>query len=382
MRRIVDGISETVSEVRGASFLRPVNFRLLTRTEMAAYLASTLEEEKDEFAKVQELYITLELLDPSVELCTLYLELLGEQVLGLFNLETEQLLVVGDSLPLDGLGKMTMAHELVHALQQQRFDARSLVDEAEANQDQAMALLALLEGDATVSALLYILHLSPIEIADLLQKVSTLGSPEFDGAPPFIRKTLLFPYEAGAEFLSAIQPDLGIWRAVNDVYKNPPVSTEQILHPSKYKAGETPIAVTLPPEVTSLGDGWDLLQEDVLGEFFLRTYLESALARPEAVRAAGGWGGDRFQLLGDSSGRRLFIASIVWDSTADAQEFFGAYQKFTDQTRKWTSKDADGDAVVWHATDRSVLLRVDNDRTFISIAPDAETVELIASLFP
>ena len=349
---------------------------------MADYLASTLEEDKDEFTKAQELYITLELLDPSVELYPLYLELLGEQVLGLFNLETEQLLVVGDSLPLDGLGKMTMAHELVHGLQQQRFNARSLMNEAEANQDQALALLALLEGDATVSSLLYILHLSPTEIAGLLQNVSALGSPEFDGAPPLIRKTLLFPYEAGAEFISAIQPDLGIWRSVNDVYKNPPLSTEQILHPSKYKAGETPIAVTLPSKVMSLGDDWELLQEDVLGEFFLRTYLESGLARPEAVRAAGGWGGDRFRLLGDGSGRRLFIVSIEWDSATDAQEFFGAYQKFTDQTRKWMSNDADGATVVWHDRDRSVLLQLDNDRTFICIAPDAETVELIATLLP
>ena len=66
--------------------------------------------------------------------------------MGLFNLETAELLVVAESLPMNGEGKLTMAHELVHALQKLRFDARTLVEESEANQDRALAMTALLEG--------------------------------------------------------------------------------------------------------------------------------------------------------------------------------------------------------------------------------------------
>jgi len=57
--------------------------------------------------------------------------------------------------------------------------------------------------------------------------------------------------------------------------------------------------------------------EDVLGEFLLRTYLENSLPRPQAVKAASGWGGDRFRLLRDDSGRRLFVAVMVWDTTIE-----------------------------------------------------------------
>lgn len=39
-----------------------------------------------------------------------------------------------------------MAHELVHALEQQRFDASTLVKESEANQYLALAMTALLEA--------------------------------------------------------------------------------------------------------------------------------------------------------------------------------------------------------------------------------------------
>jgi len=145
-----------VAETRGLTFLEPLAPQLITRPELTEYLAAIIDaEDQDELARFQELYWLLGLLDPSVELYGLFLDLLGEQVLGLFNLETDELLVVAETLPLDTAGKLTMAHELVHALQQQRFDARRLVEESETNQDRELAMTALLEGDATVASGLY-----------------------------------------------------------------------------------------------------------------------------------------------------------------------------------------------------------------------------------
>jgi len=357
---------------------------LMTRSALTDYLVATIDEEdREDLADIQELYWILGLLDPSVELYPLFLDLLGEQVLGLFNLETDELLVVADSLPLDGLGKITMAHELVHALQQQWFDARRLVEESESNQDRALAMTALLEGDAQLSSTVYAAaNLSLAEMLEMLPKAKESGVQVFQSAPEVIQKTLLFPYQAGADFVSSVQQSPGIWRQVNQIYSRPPVSTEQILHPAKYAAGENPIPVSLPTGASLIEEDWELVMEDVFGEFLLRTYLETGLPRPQSIRAASGWGGDRFRLLKDDSGRSLFVAVFLWDTSIDAGEFFEAYKDFTDREQRWESRADDGHLMTWHSPGRSVLLELDGESTLIGIAPDPESLELIAKDFP
>lgn len=81
LHRTVRKVSDAVSLVRGMSFLQPVQPELVNREELADYLAARIDgEEQEELAKLQELYWALGLLDPSVELYPLYLDLLGEQV--------------------------------------------------------------------------------------------------------------------------------------------------------------------------------------------------------------------------------------------------------------------------------------------------------------
>ena len=110
------------------TILESVTPELISRPDLTDSLVATIDEEdQEELASVRELYWLLGLINPSVELYPLFQELLGEQFLGLFNLETDELLVVAELLPLNGEGKLTMTHELVHALQEQRFDARTLV---------------------------------------------------------------------------------------------------------------------------------------------------------------------------------------------------------------------------------------------------------------
>ena len=290
MTRAVQAISEALSEARGLTLLEPVAPELISRPDLADYLAASIDEEdQKELASVQELYWILGLMNPSVELYPLFLELLGEQVLGLFNLEIDELLVVAESLPLNGEGKLTMAHELVHALQQQRFDARTLVEESETNQDRALAMTALLDGDATVASQVYATdNLTLPELIELIPEAGDPGLQAFERAPEVIQKTLLFPYQSGAAFVSSVQQTPGIWRQVNQIYSRPPVSTEQILHPAKYKAGEDPIPVSLPAGASLIEEDWEVIMEDVFGEFLLRTYLETGLPRPQSIRAASG----------------------------------------------------------------------------------------------
>jgi len=384
LTRSVQAISEALSEARGLTVLEPVAPELISRPDLADYLAATIDEEdQEELASVPELYWIFGLINPSVELYSLFLDLLGEQVLGLFNLETDELLVVAESLPLNGEGKLTMAHELVHALQQQRFDARTLVEESEANQDRALAMTALFEGEATVASQVYATaNLTSTEVIELIPAAGDTSLQLFERAPAVIRKTLHFPYQAGAAFVFSVQQTPGIWRQVDQIYARPPVSTEQIMHPTKYKAGEDPILVSLPAGTSLIQEGWEVVMEDVFGEFLLRTYQETGLPRLQPIRAASGWGGDRFRLMKDDSGGRALAAVFVWDTALDAGEFFAVYIEYTAQTSQWERREDKGDILTWHRQVRSVLLRLEGENTLIGIAPDPETLALIAKDFP
>ena len=87
-------------------------------------------------------------------------------------------------------------------------------------------------------------------------------------------------------------------------------------------------------------------------------------------------------MLKDDSGGRALAAVFVWDTAIDADEFFEAYIEFTDQTSQWERREDKGDILTWHRPGRSVLLRLEGENTLIGIAPDPETLALIAKDFP
>jgi hypothetical protein len=72
--------------------------------------------------------------------------------------------------------------------------------------------------------------------------------------------------------------------------------------------------VALAPLADTLGDGWKLVDEDILGEFFLREYLDQQLATTLARRVAEGWGGDRYAVYWNEDESALVMAfRLVWD---------------------------------------------------------------------
>jgi hypothetical protein len=102
----------------------------------------------------------------------------------------------------------------------------------------------------------------------------------------------------------------GGWDAVKSAWTRPPESTEQVLHPEKFAAHESPRPVEPPYKPSGR-----LVNDGVLGEVLTRTLLGEG-----SDAAAAGWGGDRYQVW-DVSGKTLLVWRSVWDSSADAREF-------------------------------------------------------------
>ena len=111
---------------------------------------------------------------------------------------------------------------------------------------------------------------------ELLELVGMAIGPNQEGledAPPFVRESLLFPYEAGLNFAMGLQVEGG-WDAVNRAFESPPDSTEQILHPEKYAAREAPVDVSLPDDLAArMGEGWTQTIDDTFGEFQIGAWL-------------------------------------------------------------------------------------------------------------
>ena len=153
---VLDEIALTTVMLRGLEPLWEVDRNMMTRTQLAAFLREKLEEDRENLSKQQEVLAVLDLVPEGMDLYQLYLDLYGEQVLGLYDTDTDKLYVISEQEHFGPNEEATFAHEYVHALQQQHFDIHSLDEEAKGNSDARAALRGLIEGDATVQQFQYI----------------------------------------------------------------------------------------------------------------------------------------------------------------------------------------------------------------------------------
>jgi hypothetical protein len=153
----------------------------------------------------------------------------------------------------------------------------------------------------------------------------TGATPLFDQAPPFLKETLIFPYLNGLTFVEGLKKSAP-WSKIDDVWRTPPESTEQVLHPDKYLK-EHPVTIT-PGPMPSLGTRKEL-RRDVLGELEWRILFGSKLPEAVATKAAAGWAGDRLVAYSDGSDNGAVVAVVLsaWDSEGDAKEAEAAAQQ-------------------------------------------------------
>jgi hypothetical protein len=321
VQRMAREIVPQVERAVGLRFKRPPVVALRSRDQVGAYLDHKMDQQLPpaELAGVQRAYRAFGLVPDTLDLRRLMLDLYGEQVVGFYDPDSSVLYVVRGAEPM--MVRLILAHELVHALQDQYTPLNAILKLRRQN-DRQMAGQAVAEGQATLASLQ---ALAPgMELRNLSamwqQTRQAIRSqqeamPVFGAAPRLVQEDLIFPYLAGADFMRAFEER----RASPD--EEPygdrmPVSTEQILHPSKYTAHERAARVRLavPP-------GDTLVYDDDFGEFDTRTALESwGTADADAVVAASGWNGDRFEALGTRSGTAL-VWVTAWDTADDAGEF-------------------------------------------------------------
>jgi hypothetical protein len=232
------------------------------------------------------------LLPKNFDLDSFMVELLTEQIAGLYDPKAHEF-YIADWIPLDDQ-RMVMAHELTHALEDQHFQIETWLKAARPNDDAELAREAFLEGSAMAAMVDYLLQGTGKSVNDMPEFDPSLltgdigDSPSMKKAPPFIKDALVFPYFAGMKFTAAALKPVG-WNSLGKVFKNPPVSTQQIMHPTLYKSGHVPEKVTLPDVQVRLGKDWKKLDDNLMGEFGWKEVLKQYLGEERAGSLAAAW---------------------------------------------------------------------------------------------
>lgn len=385
IRTSMDEIQRQVATLRGLDPLAPVQRSLLTPDELQErvsddFLGDYTQDEADIDSRMLTL---LGLLEPGVDLWTLYADLLSEQVAGYYDDEAQEMFVVRNA-GFAGPERLTYAHEYDHALQDQHYDLdeglRYNNEACDADGDRCAALAALLEGDATLLETQWLrTYATESDLEEIQEFFGTYESPVFDRAPRFLQEDLLFPYIRGLGFVTELFIE-GDWAGVDEAYRQPPASTEQILHPDRYP-DDLPMALEVPNLAATLGGGWSEARHEALGEWYTLLTLETVLPSDTASDAAEGWGGDAIIVLSnEGAGKDALLLITRWDTLLDAQEFFAAFTQYGNA--RFGRGTTTTTLAVWTADEAYVLFERSADQTLWILAPDQTAAEALREAIP
>src|SRR5579884_359280 len=390
--------------------LTPETFNRRFEAEFAQYYQSF------EVDTSRLLLVAFGLLDPGFNLADTLRAFQRALPLGMYDVDTKVLFVSRDP-PDSPLASVTMAHEITHALQDQHYDLSALLPTSTARReggpqphpDAQRAIRALVEGDALLVQQMYqatTIH-DPAELQRLAdEQAAATAAIDFARVPYVVLQSTYFPYIYGPQFIYDVlgaEPLTTYGQygpAVDALFRRPPTSTSQILHPERYLVGVEPVPVALPDLSPLLGEAWVPLGEGMLGELDHRLILEHFLRAvdPElAVRASSGWTGDRSAVYRqlDDAGEPLGDVAVVlktrWASPADAAAWADAYaatvllrfgdpERYAGRTDQLVHHDLGAGRRAWEMPgERAIALSWDELFSVIAIAPELDLAQHLAA---
>jgi hypothetical protein len=223
------------------------------------------------------------------------LDFYSGQVLGFYEPQADQLVVVNTPAADDVGSSLVWAHELEHAVQEHRFHLPSRLLAMRDDSDEQRAASAVAEGEAMLVMFLISNPSADPNALDRTEKTvceqaRTLRRPP--GVPEYFVADLVFPYTTGfAAVLRAYRG--GGWDAVNHLLARPPTTTAELLHPDRSGTPDGVPARALP----AAPPGWEEVLTDSVGEWGLAFLLGRGADPERAAAVASGWDGDRMRLI-------------------------------------------------------------------------------------
>jgi len=331
----IDALKEKVAAVGKLPFKRDVPIIYVNKVRLKKYISAVFAKEypeqlsgkENEFIRLMGFTEN----DAHIDARKIRKRILLDNTGGLYNENTDELLVLDQYREVNYMNSMVLVHELRHALQDQYFNLAGMQGSRSASDfdDRRLAVLAAVEGDATFLMVEFsgldadILASSPTSDA-LMSFLPTAKPSLLYREPEIIKNQLLMPYIYGLRFVSAVFKKKK-WKGVNRILLLPPASTEQILHPEKYFNREAPkeVFIQYKPQ------GYQLFHSGVIGEYYLSVLLKSGEDYADKEYALG-WGGDTFHIY-KNDGSYFLLWESVWDKEIYGSNFFSDFKRFIEK---------------------------------------------------
>lgn len=360
-------IEDAVQKIRGITVGAAVPRNTLDQLGLCAFLRQALNRDTppELIAATETLYKQLGLMPEGDSLQSLYLNLLTSQVVGFYDQHSKAMYVISSSGAIGPIEQITYAHEFDHALQDQKFDLTSIVGDAKDQGDRTLARTALVEGDATLLMSLWAQqNLTPAELMQVAGASDPASQAALDAAPPILKETLLWPYTQGLSLALGAYQTSASFAGVDELWKAPPDTTEQLLHADKLASREPAVHVAFPADFAKrLGSGWKVTTQDTLGELQMNIVFRTG--NPKAgTDPAAGWGGDRVALVQGPSNGLAAIIDTTWDTDKAAS---GAASQLEQLAAKLKAAGKHA-AMLQPAPNRVVLISADSDDTLSRVA--------------
>lgn len=382
-QRVVARTLRIMSELRGVASTKDVPGVKLKREELVARVKEkALREYPPEALRREGQLIQIMGFAPaSFDYLGEMMKLLEAQLEGFYDPKNGTMYLASELRGKEA--QATLAHELVHALQDQHWDLKSRSDYKPGQGDKSLALAALAEGDATSAMFDFVMYEPTLSKAqnktaldipeDMLREMmrTSINTGEIKSVPHILRTTLIAPYVEGLAFVQALRRKGG-WDAVDKAWARLPTTTEQILHLDKWEAGEAAAAVPAPT-AQALGEGWKKEDEDTFGELGFALTFEEWLEHDDARLAAAGWGGDRSAVF--QKGEEIaFAVHARYDALPFAERAMG---KVTSGLKKAHGKAAiaDGWTLCFERKDTGPLLFARKDKDVVLMAGPAKVAK-------
>lgn len=383
----LDAIATAVERLRGLEFEDPPKPEILSPADFKARVRRLLERDspRDEVEASAKVLRALGVIPRGFDLHASLLGAAEEQVAGFYDHRTKRLVVpAGDPDDLSPLERVFLAHEYTHALMDQRVglrDLEELVDQGK--DDEVVAYQALSEGDASLTMGLYQQEaLSAAEQLEVTREALALLRGQTQTLPPFLQDALEFPYTKGLDFVRELH-DRGGFDLVDRAYRDPPVSTEQILHPSRYLDDrDAPTRVRMPDVRRALGAGWSPVQDGTFGELDVSLVADVFLGSTESRRAAAGWDGGAYAAFASRAGALVAVLT-VWDSQAEARQATTAFARWLPRRFEGRGREMvlAGAARAWSSGEGAAAVLRDGARMLLVVGPDEGSVRRARGAF-
>lgn len=308
-----------------------------------------------------------------------------------YDTETEFIGFITENPDRVELDQVTLAHELLHALQDQQFELGAIFEEP--TTDGFTSSLAVVEGDAVLVEERYRENCQAgAWVDDCLTQVP--GKPEIPSWPLTLEQLAAY----NTPLVEQTDETEG-WDGVNALFDEMPVSTVEAIYPERYGSYERP---DLTVEDRS-DEAWDRVEpeetdHDILGQHTLTAILVAPFFESEDEivdidEFAGpfgtdfdyghpvteGWEGDRFHAYTDGEDT-AGVWQLAWEDADAAATFADAFGDLaehrggTDRGNVYTFEDSD-------EYEMALGVERDDDRLLVVTAPTVGELDAVHGPF-